>query len=140
MIKKIISLFCVVFMVTSCSNDDDVNTNCDQLVEVSGEQFKNAPNDQHFINSVAINGDCLNISFSSGGCDGDSWEIKLIDSEVVLFSSPPQRNLRLSLKNEELCDAVITKEITFDIQALQVSGNQILLNIENFEDQISYEY
>ncbi|GAA4275131.1 hypothetical protein GCM10022258_44270 [Aquimarina gracilis] len=127
-------------MVTSCSNDDDVNTNCDQLVEVSGEQFKNAPNDQHFINSVAINGDCLNISFSSGGCDGDSWEIKLIDSEVVLFSSPPQRNLRLSLKNEELCDAVITKEITFDIQALQVSGNQILLNIENFEDQISYEY
>ena len=63
-----------------------------------------------------------------------------IDSEAILESNPPQRNLRLSLKNDELCQAFITKEITFDIDILQVDGNNVLLNLINSGDQILYEY
>lgn len=141
MIKKIILLVFVACAVTNCSNDDDTNNNdCNQQTIVSSEQYDNAPEDQLFINSVAIIGDCLSINFSSSGCDGDSWEVNLIDSEGVALSLPPQRSLRLSLKNEELCDAVITKEITFDISALQLGGNEVLLNLKNFEEQIRYRY
>jgi len=68
------------------------------------------------------------------------WEIKLIDADTIIYSNPPERNLRLSLKNEELCDAVISKEITFDVSLLKLATNKIKLNILNSGDQILYIY
>ena len=82
----------------------------------------------------------MEINFRAGGCDGDTWELKLIDSEEVFESDPPQRNLRLSLKNEELCEVYIERELTFDISNLQVNGNRVQLNITNSDDEILYEY
>jgi len=138
--KKIILIgFVVVMGFITCNNNDDSN-NCDQVTIVSSEEYETAPNDQLFINSLEINGGCLKINFSSSGCSGDSWELKLIDSEAILETSILQRNLRLSLKNEELCEALITKELTFDINELRVDGNQVFLNITNSDDQILYEY
>ncbi|PKV51185.1 hypothetical protein ATE84_3258 [Aquimarina sp. MAR_2010_214] len=132
----------VVFGFLACSSDDDNNniSSCDQLTVISSKQYVDEPNHNLTINSLKINENCLKISFSSSGCSGDSWEVKLIDSEEILESNPPKRNLRLSLKNEELCDAYITKEISFDILGLKVDGNRVSLNIKNSDDQILYEY
>lgn len=138
--KKIIG-FIVIFGSLACNSDDSNNTNsCDQLVIISSEQYDDAPNDNLIINSLKINEDCLRINFSSSGCSGDTWKVKLIDSEEILESDPPQRNLKVSLKNEELCQAVITKEITFGISELRVEGTKILLNIKNSDDKLLYEY
>ena len=121
----------------TCNNDDDNQpANCDQAVLISSTLYQNAPNDQLTINKVEIVGDCLKISFAASGCSGKSWEVKLIDAGMIFYSNPPQLNLRLSLKNEELCAAVIGKEMTFDISQLQVTGNRVLLNITNSGDQI----
>ncbi|SDX36738.1 hypothetical protein SAMN05444411_10516 [Lutibacter oricola] len=92
------------------------------------------------INSASIDDDCLKINYSSSGCSGDSWEVKLIDAGVIMESFPPQRNIKLSLKNEEICEAYFTKEISFDIDKLQVDGEVVLLNLEGFDTQIRYEY
>ena len=119
--KKILFLILVGLAVLSCSKDDDKENpiKCDLETLISTEQYTTAPSDQLTINSLSINDNCLKINFSSSGCNGDTWELKLIDSEDILESNPPQRNLRLSLKNEELCLAYITKELTFDISNLQ---------------------
>jgi hypothetical protein len=138
--NRIIIFSVVLFGILSCTNDDDNLSSCDQVIVISSEQYANAPADKLTINSLEINGDCLKINFSSSGCSGDTWKLKLIDSEVVLETNPPQRNLRLSFKNEEACEAYITKEITFDIKSLQFDRNQLLLNITNSGDQILYEY
>ena len=138
--KRILIGLVVVLGFIACNNDDDDSNNCDQVTIVSSEQYETAPNDQLFINTLEINGDCLKINFSSSGCSGDTWILKLIDSENIMESNPPQRNLRLSLRNEEDCEALITKELTFDINELRVDGNQVLLNITNSDDQILYEY
>lgn len=137
-ILVVISVFFIT--LTACDKDDNNSINCDKQVVISADEYNTAPTDQMTINNLEINGDCLKIDFSSGGCSGDTWELKLIDSGALLYSNPPQRNLRLSLKNEELCEAYITKELTFDIRELQVEGNQVLLNIINSDDQILYEY
>ena len=105
---------------------------------ISSEEYLNAPSDQLTINSLEITENCLKINFGSSGCSGDTWELKFIDSEDILESIPPQRNLRLSLKNEEECEAFITKELSFDISNLQVDGNQVQLNITNSDDEILY--
>ncbi len=133
-------VFVFLLVISACSSDDNTTSNCDQIIIIDSNQYKNSPNDHLTVNSLEINDNCLKISFSSGGCSGDTWALKLIDSEAILESNPPQRNLRLSLKNEELCEAYITKEITFDINKLQVDGNKVLLNLTNSGDQILYEY
>ncbi len=139
--KKILILISIGITILSCSNDDIENSNnCDFETIISAEQYGNAPSDQLSINSIEINGNCLKINFSSSGCSGDTWELKLIDSEAILKSNPPQRVLRLSLKNEEACLAYITKELTFDISNLQVDGKKVQLNITNSEDNILYKY
>ncbi|WP_157804946.1 hypothetical protein [Confluentibacter lentus] len=138
---RILMIIVLSLALLGCNKDEDDNSiDCKFTTLISSEAYQNAPSDLVAINSLEINGDCLKINFSAGGCNGNSWEIILIDSEDISESLPAQRNLRLSLKNEELCYAYITKELTFDISNLKVSGNQVQLNITNSFDTILYEY
>ncbi|MEN8138446.1 MAG: hypothetical protein ABFR62_08430 [Bacteroidota bacterium] len=137
---KLFGIILFSMFLASCDKDDDITLNCDKEVIISEELYSTAPDDQLTIINLKIIDDCLKITFESSGCDGSSWEVKLIDSEEIMESYPIQRRLRLSLKNEEVCDAVIIKEMTFDISKLQVSGDKLLLNITNSGEQILYEY
>lgn len=141
--KKILILILIGIAVLSCSSDDDDGNqnNCDFETIISAEQYENAPSDQLNVNSLEINGNCLKINFSASGCDGNSWIVKLIDSEQIMESNPIQRNLRLSFENNEECTAVPNKTLTFDISELQIQDdNRVYLNITNSDDQILYEY
>lgn len=142
--NKIWTIILIGLVIWSCSKDDDgaetPNSDHEPKTIISAEQYLNAPSDQLTINSLSIENDSLKINFSASGCSGESWEVNLIDSEEILESFPPQRNLRLSLKNEEACEAFITKEIIFDISSLKVDGNQVELSITNSNESILYEY
>jgi len=133
-----IALVCLLSL--NCSSDDDSHTTCDDVTVLSEDDYHNAYSDEFTITSLEINNDCLEIIFNSAGCDGSTWELKLIDSESVDFSNPPQRNIILHLKNEEMCEALITKAITFDISNLQIEGHEVQLNITNSDQAILYEY
>ena len=135
-------LIVIIFLLglSACSKDNDDDIICEFTTIIDSEAYVNAPSSLLTINSLEINDDCLKINFSAGGCNGNTWEVQLIDSGAVLESMPPQRNLRLSLKNEELCYAYITKELTFDISNLKVDGSEVQLNITNSDATIVYEY
>ena len=137
-----IFLLIVLLLFSGCNKDDAKETpsECDQAVVISNEEFHSAPDDLLTIVNAEIKNDCLIINFGSSGCDGSTWVVKLIDSEAVAESYPPQRTLRLSLQNEELCDAYFTKEISFNIKELQVEGRSVILNIEEYIEPILYEY
>jgi len=140
--NHIFNVLIVLFTLLSCTSNDENTIPCELSTFINSEQFKSAPSDHLTINNLEINKNCLKINFSSSGCSGDTWEIKLIDSGEILESQPPQRNLRLSLKNEEACDAYLTKELTFDISQLKImdGSNSVLLNIINSDQQILYSY
>jgi hypothetical protein len=139
-IYKLLSVLLLVIFV-ACNNDDDNNFNgCDDRVIISSREFTNAPSDQLTISNLEITNNCLSVSFSASGCSGESWRIKLIDAAEVLESDPPQRNLRLSLDNNELCDAIIARTVSFDLTRLQLEGNEIILRIANNSSQIMYRY
>ncbi len=117
--------------------EDNTTSNCDQDVIISNEEYENAT-DVLSVIDMNISGNCLKIKFAASGCSGDTWIVKLIDSGNVM-EEPYQRNLKLTIHNEEICMAVPTKEISFNIQDLQISGdNKVLLNIGG--KQILYEY
>ncbi len=112
---------------------------CDEDVILSEARYENDSSDSFSITNMRISGDCLFITISSGGCDGSTWEVNLIDSEAIAESYPCQRFLKLTLKNEEECDAVPSREISFNIEDLQLDDyNTVILNISG--ESITYEY
>ena len=132
----VICLFCMV--IVSCNHNEANIDNCTKAPVISAQAYASYPDDPLTIDSVAIVGNCLKITFSASGCSGSSWQVELVDSGNILESYPPQRTLRLSLENNELCAAYITKEATFNIRSLQTDGDRVLLNIDNY--QILYTY
>ena len=129
------------FLMLSCQDKIDNNL-CNQAILIDSNAYSNTTSNNFFINSIEIIDNCLIINYGASGCDGNSWQEKLIDSELILESSPPQRNLAFSLENFELCTAYFTKEVSFDISSLQVGGQSVFLNIENGENdfKVLYEY
>lgn len=130
-------------ILVACDENDNGDKNSvdyNKIAIISSEQYESAPNDVLTISSIEIINDSLKLNFSASGCGGDSWGLKLIDSGDIIESYPPQRSLRLSLKNDELCDAYFSKELIFCISNLKVDGDQVLLNLINSDKSILYKY
>ena len=134
--------YSVVLLAGFCAcHDDDVRDYpCDDTVLVSRTDFDVAPNDDVFIRVVSLSGDCLHVEFAAGGCDGSTWIVKLIDANEIAESQPPQRSIRLSLDDDEDCEALISKELSFDITELRVDGNEVILHMTGWDTPISYTY
>ena len=88
---------------------------------------------------MKIENHCLKIKFGASGWNGNSWNVKLIDRGTLAFSLPMQRRLRLSLNDIGICAAAFSKEMSFNIEGLQVQGtNKLYLNVSG--KSILYEY
>ena len=140
-----ITLFAVgTFTACNDEQEDDNLLTCDQQTIINATEYQTATSEPVSIDSLEITGNCLSVTLSSGGCDGNSWQVRLVDSGSIAESLPPQRSLKLLLENQEVCLAYITKTISFDIQELEAEGEvSMLLNIadSNGENsQILYEY
>ncbi len=140
--KRILIFTVFVLLCYNCSENNPIANNdyTASSVIVNKDLYATAPSDYLEVIALSIDNDSLRIMFSSGGCNGNTWDVKLIDSSSILESFPVQRNLRLSLKNKELCKAIVFKEMAFDISKLQVEGGKIQLNITNSNKRILYEY
>ena len=144
--RKIIMLLllCTSLMNFQCDDDAPIayEQNCsdDNLIS-DNTAFNNTESNFYSLIDAIIDGDCITISFSSSGCSGETWNLKLIDSEAVIESFPPQRNLKVVLENDEACLAVFTQQRAFDITSLRIEGaNEVILNIEGLEQSLRYSY
>jgi hypothetical protein len=134
-----IVLFLLSFV--SCQDEQILNqVACEQPVKISKTDYQNVPDEHIDINSIKLNNNCLTINFSASGCSGNSWVPELIDAGDVMESQPPRRNLVFALHNQEMCAAYFTKEISFDVSTLQVSGNSVYLILQNTGEEILYTY
>ena len=139
--KVVIASGVGLFLFVSCVKSEQESQVCDQdAITVSETEFESAPNDPHMnIVNMEIMGNFLKIKFNSSGCSGNTWIEKLIAQEGIAKSNPPIRDVRLSLDNKEVCEALIHKEILFNIKSLQVEGTQkVQLNVSG--TWILYEY
>ncbi|MEE9439514.1 MAG: hypothetical protein V3V14_10980 [Saprospiraceae bacterium] len=80
--------------------------------------FNSSDTDQVTIQNIEIIEDCMTIEYSASGCDGESWEVKLINSDSYIYTYPPSTSLKLVLKNEEFCKAYLQKKqaLTFQLK------------------------
>jgi hypothetical protein len=139
---KYLSLFLLtIFLNQSCDNNTavDVNNNCDFEVEIDANKYTNEISDEFTINDISLNEECLVINYSGSGCDGNSWNLQLIDSGEIAESEPLQRFLRIVMEDNEDCEAYLTKEISFDISSLKDGNEVYILNFQDYDQTILYE-
>lgn len=131
-------------MSIQCEDDilgDDFENPCDDIVIVDGRAFDNVESDDFQFTNVEIDGDCLVVSVAASGCSGENWSMTLIDSGAVAESSPEQRSLKFEFLNPELCLAVLGQEVSFNLKDLQIDGsNEIILNLEGWDNALTYSY
>jgi hypothetical protein len=93
------------------------------------------------IKTATVVGDSLFVEITASGCSGNSWKITLIDSEEVAESNPIQRFMKISLENTELCMAIFTKKVSFDLKPIRVSGEKsVCINLDNWVLPLVYTY
>ena len=112
------------------------------------DYYISAPNDSNTISNVELIDDILNMTVSySGGCEDHEFE--LIGTNNFMESDPVQINIRLSHNaNNDICKAYLTEELTFDLTPLkeawqevyQQESGTIIINLEGFDEPISFEF
>ncbi len=138
----VFGLASLLFAFSSCHNFDpepDPGV-CDHKVVVDAELYKKGTSSHFTLSNVKIEGDCLSFSITSSGCSGDTWKIKLVDSGAIAESFPEQRWARVILTNEELCDAVISKEVSFDLTPLRTGSGKLTLHLKDWDEALLYTY
>lgn len=137
-------LFALTGFVSGCDTSDDDpprSSQCGVLAEVDESRWRSANTERYFIEAVTLEGDCLEITLGSSGCNGETWEARLFDAAAIAESLPVQRSIRVDFSNEELCNAAISRSFTFDVTPLRANGEDtVLFNLDGWEELIRYEY
>lgn len=142
--RLIMLLLSVTLFLNMQCEDDPVSlpqSNCVNLALIDSFSYENAATSPYTINDVIVNEDCLIISITATGCDGNTWTMQFLDSGSVDESSPPQRYAKFFLINDESCLAEVSRTTSFDLSTLQIEGeNEIIINIDGYEDPVTYTY
>ncbi|PYE82589.1 hypothetical protein DFQ11_10114 [Winogradskyella epiphytica] len=140
---KLLGLILLSFTLlnTQCEEDDVYVASCDLSVIVDNEVYNTIESDDYTLNDYYFIGDCLKIIIDASGCDTSNWEMTLVDSENIGESIPHQRFLKLSVITNQACQVVFSKTVSFDVKSLRLPGvNEVVLNIEGFNESILYSY
>lgn len=107
---------------------------------VDDNLFLNAPKDAFKLISVQVTDHYMELEVEyEGGC-GDA-NFKLIGSEKVMESLPPQRAIRLSLEDSDDCRTLLRKKLRFALNPAQVQEyDELLLQMQNWNNPLSYKY
>jgi len=143
--KKLAVTLLLIGFIFSCSKDEENVPNevtCDSVAKMMTEKDFNEINTSNYtVMNIQLNGDCLEVSIRSSGCDPEPWEIDLFSTNVFNTDSPLQRAVKIRLINLQLCQAVFQKSDTFDLTPFRIDGQNVVpINIEGWYQQILYEY
>jgi len=121
-----------LFLFLSCDDEGIKDSEfCDDAICINESDYESAQSERLTILNVTIDEDfCLLVEYQSGGCNGDSWKLDLIDSGGVAESDPEQRFARFDFENNEECEALITKTTSFDISDILLEGRSFILNLQ----------
>jgi hypothetical protein len=144
--KRLFIFIGIVVGLTSCTDDDEntqvIQLNCDALAEVlPNDEFDALPNADFSITDVSLDEDCLVVNISASGCDPDNWDMNLYSTDAFFTGLPTVRAVKVEVINNEACLAVFEKTKSFDLTPFQLQNlNEIVLAIEGWPEQMSYEY
>lgn len=131
----------LAILITACNKDHDEKDACGPAIKNDAALYDTIRSDNHTILDAVVDGDCLQITFSAAGCDGKSWKTSMVAATTVTDPLPLSKSLKLGLENDELCMAVITRTISFDLSLLKIWGTgEIALVLPGWNGELRYSY
>lgn len=130
----------LLFGLSSCEKKNEPSPECGFYVDIDKAYFNNGPDDPFTIQNAVLEGDCLTITVQyGGGCGGAAFT--LVDKDVIQYTNPPSRQLRLALKDEDWCEALLTEDRVYDLSPLQVADEAVFnLVLQGWEGELLYSY
>ena len=130
----------LLFILSSCTDKNQPSPECGDYVFIGQNFYNNGPEDPFMLEDVSLEGDCLTLKVQyGGGCGGA--EFTLVDKNDIVKTFPVTRYIRLALKDQDNCEALITEDRIYDLSPLQIEGEtQINLILQNWEGEIIYSY
>lgn len=114
---------------------------CENAISINAHKFSQPSPSAFQITKAAINGDCLEISISAGGCNGSTWQAAFVTNGAVAESFPPQMYFKVLLTNNEMCYAMPVRKFSYNLKPLRISGmQQVVLNVQGWNGQLIYQY
>lgn len=133
----LIVLLSLLFL--SCNSNPTTNRSCPNKGILDQQRFDKITNPNHSVYSADIENGCLTLSIQAGGCSGSTWKTHLIGSESIVKTGIPKRYIKIELINEELCQALIIKEYSFDLSSFQVDNGKTILLLDRWEHELIYD-
>lgn len=142
------NILIVIMLVFAGCKGDDSNccphpnpTNCNKISVIDETKYNQTNTNNYNITNVVLNGDCLEITLSSSGCNPNNWDMNFVASEVVVETLPNQWNAKVELINNEACQALFQKTVSFDLTPFQMAGqNTVQIDIDGWNNNIMYQY
>lgn len=115
---------------------------CDRVVIVSDRNYDKAKDESDFsIRGISISGNCMTIAYSyGGGCKDIETELVASENSVQNAMNLPYRELKLSIDDDDNCEALVMAYEEFDISALQNEGNSTIIRLHKWDEEIVYTY
>lgn len=102
--------------------------------------FTGLVKDDFLLTDAHVDGHCLHLAISyAGGC-GDSHDQLVSASGFNEFQSD-HRQLKLSFDDNDPCESIVNKEVSYDLRSLQVEGQStLILEIDGWSGTLTYNY
>ncbi len=141
----VLALFTCVFFVACDFLDDHIKhpikSKCNEKAVLDHVAFPQVNTNNYGITNVVLNGDCLEITVSSSGCNPNNWDMNLIGVASTTNIYPPLFHAKVELINNEECLAVFQKTVSFDLTPFQMAGqNTVQIDIDGWNNTIMYQY
>jgi len=122
------------------------NEDCKEIL-IDELKYDAAQTDEYEMDYAYIKGDTLNVIVKYGGGCGLA-NFRLITNGLFMESHPVQLDVILSFNDEDPCEALITKQICFNILQLatlyndsyQTGHGTIILRLKDYDDRLVYDF
>ena len=145
MIRSLLFLLLFVLVSTSCNTqkkaaDSSVKLqdNCMEMLLLE-QPAEDLESDYFDIDSLNINGNCLEIVVNYGGGCGNA-DFELYYSDAIIEKMPPETNLHLILKDDDPCRSIVHKKLKYSLEPYKdvAKNSGIYLHVSGKEEPVLY--
>lgn len=140
MYKQFLTIVLVSLIFTNCTK---TSSSCGDSAFIDKDKFEKSQNNSgiSIVKDPVIVDDCLEMELSYSGCNGNH-NFEFVGSGEVAESLPVQTNFCIIDKNPQLCEAVFTSSVSFDLSDLRTyfkDEKKVKINLPDQKKSILWE-
>ncbi len=131
----------MMFFISCDKTDLPLTEECSEEIIIDTDYA--AVSDDFTFVDVSIDGNCFKATVRyGGGCNEEEVAFSLLASTGAFpVTLPPMLGMKLVLEDNDSCEALVTREVSFDLSPLEDAGfNNLNVSLENWNDVLQYQF